>query len=204
MRSSSPNRGEAPDSLGPQLPLGMNASFADISAQHSAATAIFNNSMQVAERALPSKREAIEFALRQTKKLTGVDWSEDLRCSSTQESQVVRNQVHEFIDIWRSGELALPWAPVLCTDIYSAFQGWQSRQKGVSSVSMRQFVTAARKEGSLTSCRKRWRNDDGVQGPAAFLIPVDARKNSAAAWGDWLGESVDAFRKAAKRTRSRR
>lgn len=183
-----------------QLSFDITSSYREIGAQFEAAGSVFANALQVAEKVLPSRRDAVQFAIRQTKRITGIDWMHELQVRPERTGPNSNAaSVTQFLSAWKSGELSLPWAPALCTDTYSAFLGWQMRNKAAGSVPMRQFAFALKQSGEATNCRKRWRDAGATAGPAAFLIPNGCSRPVSQFEMDWLGDCVTAFRKAAGR-----
>lgn len=170
--------------------------------QLEAAGRVFSTTMQVAERMGTGRRRALDFAIRHTKRVTGIDWGEELRASvSTPRSAAPADSpAMRFLSVWRAGELSLPWAPSLFVDLHSACLRWCARER-LPGMPPSQFAQAIEAAGTARRQRKRWLLNDVTAGPAVFVLPLDAAVSTGQSEREWLGDCVIAFRKAAKRVR---
>lgn len=170
--------------------------------QVEAAGRVFSTTIQVAERMGTGQRRALEFAIRHTKRVTGIDWGEELRATASPSHAVATadSPAGRFLAAWQSGGLTLPWAPTLFTDVHAACLRWCVKQQ-LAGMPASHFAQAVEATETAHRQRKRWLFGDAVVGPASFVVPRGAVAASGQSETEWLGRCVTAFRKAAKRAR---
>lgn len=167
--------------------------------QHEAAQRVFLSSLDVACRMGTPIERARRFACDQAKRATGLDWAAALTATASQRAgppPALAGAVATFVTAWHSGTLGLPWVPALAIDAHAAFLRWAKRE-GHAAVSMKVFTPAALATRLLRSRRTSWRACRKIRQPASFLVP-DGHEPGIQYIADWLGESVSAFRRAAK------
>ncbi len=167
--------------------------------QHEAAQRIFLSSLDVACRLGTPLDRARRFACDQAKRATGLDWAAALTATATHRpgpAPALAGAVAIFIGSWHAGTLGLPWAPALAIDTHAAFLRWAKRE-GRPAVSMKVFTPAAVATRLVRPRRACWRACGKIRQPASFLVP-DGHDPGTQYIADWLGESVSAFRRAAK------
>lgn len=175
--------------------------------QYETGARVFLSALQVAERMGVPKARAHAFASQQSARATGIDWARELKAchlgrdegrtiaSPTAHLHSHRSEVDSFLDLWRVGELGIPFnQPTLSLDLYQAFSAWQAKR---GSVPLTIHVVAQRliASGLLTRRRCRWADEGKVEGPATFLVPTNSWK-PAGHVDAWLGACVRAFRSA--------
>jgi hypothetical protein len=170
--------------------------------QHEAAQRIFLSSLDVACRMGTPLDRARRFACDQAKRATGLDWAAALTTTASSRAApppALASAVATFMSAWHSGTLGLPWLPALVIDAHTAFLRWAKRE-GHPGVSMRVFTPAAVGTRLVRARRTSWRACRKIRAPSSFLVPEgqDAGDQYIA---DWLGESVSAFRRAAKESK---
>ena len=181
--------------------LGGSAMLA-IAEQHEAAQRVFLSSLEVACRMGTPLDTARRFACDQAKRATGLDWAAALTATASPRAgppPALAGAVAAFLSVWHSGTVGLPWVPALAIDAHTAFLRWAKRE-GHPGVSMKVFTPAALATRLVRARRTSWRACRKIRAPSSFLVPEgqDAGDQYIA---DWLGESVSAFRRAAKESR---
>ena len=167
--------------------------------QHEAAQRIFLSSLDVACRMGTPLERARRFACDQAKRATGLDWAAALTATATYRNappRLLAGAVATFMGAWHTGTLGLPWVPALTIDAHSAFVRWAKRE-GQAPVSMRVFAQMAIASRLVRPRRTSWRYCRKIRAPSSFLVP-DGQDAGDQFIADWLGESVSAFRRAAK------
>lgn len=160
---------------------------------------IFTSSLQVAERMGVPKAKAVQFANDQARRACGIDWVREVKGAAPAKGgppTVHAGAVATFIEAWHSGAIGLPWGPALAIDVHNAFLRWAERA-GEEVSPIRVFVPCAHETGLLRSRRTSWRECRKIRSPSSFLVPTGHEPGSAYI-ADWLGNSVTAFRRAAK------
>lgn len=161
---------------------------------------IFSAALRTARQLRLPPARAMQSAFDCARRHTGIDWHAELSVEAADLPRHLdappNDSVQQFNDAWQNDQLAVPYGPVLSTDLHAVYTLW-CHDRALPALSLGAFVGGLCVRGGPLGQRKRWKVGMETHGPHSFVLPLShLHAPAGVAEPVWLGQCVQAFRAA--------